>query len=97
MIRRQAYTYGANGNLVRGGGRSYVWNADNQPTSITSGGVTETYAYDADGERVKRTRGNTTTVYLGGLVEEDLPGGATRTHYLFQGQVIAQTCVQASC
>ena len=69
--------------------RRYTWNADNQPTSITSDGVTETYVYDAEGERVKRTRGNTTTVYLGGLVEEDV-GGATRTHYVFHGQVIAQ-------
>ncbi len=29
------YTYDANGNLATGGGRTYAWNADNQPTSIT--------------------------------------------------------------
>ena len=89
-VNGETDTYDNNGNLMSGGGRTYSWNADNQPTSITSDGVTESDVYDADGERVKRTRGSTTTVYLGGLVEEELPGGATRTHYLFHGQVIAQ-------
>ncbi len=31
----QEYTYDLNGNLVSGGGRSYSWNAGNQPTTIT--------------------------------------------------------------
>ncbi len=48
----------------------------------------ETYVYDADGTRVSRTRGAVTTLYLGGLVEEE--GTTTRTHYVFHGQVIAQ-------
>ena len=49
----------------------------------------ESYAYDADGERVTRTRGGVTTVYLGGLVEEDITPSATRAHYVFAGQVVA--------
>jgi YD repeat-containing protein len=81
--------YDANGNLQTGGGRSYAWTADNQPTSITgSDGVREDYAYDADGTRVSRTRNNVTTLYLGGLVEQE--GTTTRTHYGFHGQVLAQ-------
>ena len=52
--------------------------------------MTETYTYDADGERVTRTRNGTTTVYLAGLYEEDLPSGTVRLHYGFNGQVIAQ-------
>ena len=68
----QSYSYDANGNLESGGGRSYAWNADNQPTSITgSDNVQETYAYDADGPRVSRKRGNVTTISLGGLVEQE--------------------------
>jgi RHS repeat-associated protein len=50
--------------------------------------VREDYAYDADGTRVSRTRGTVTTLYLGGLVEQE--GTTTRTHYVFHGQVIAQ-------
>jgi RHS repeat-associated protein len=88
-LNEQASSYDANGNLQTGGGRSYAWNADNQPSSITgSDNVQEDYAYDADGTRVSRTRGNVTTIYLGGLVEQE--GTTTRTHYVFGGQVIAQ-------
>ena len=29
------YDYDANGNLVNGGGRSYIWNLENKPTSIS--------------------------------------------------------------
>ena len=48
-----AYSYDANGNLETGGGRSYAWNADNQPTRITGAdGVPEDYAYDADGTKL---------------------------------------------
>ncbi len=56
----QSYTYDLNGNLVSGGGRSYSWNADNQPTAITgSDNVQERYTYDAEGERA--THGNPST------------------------------------
>ena len=92
----QNLTYDANGNLLSGpnlggsGTRSFTWNADNQPTSITSGGVTEQYVYDADGERISRTRGGVTTYYLGGLAEVDGSNGTVRHLYTFNGQVVAQ-------
>ncbi|WP_276522300.1 hypothetical protein [Kallotenue papyrolyticum] len=37
-----------------------------------------------------RTAGGVTTVYVGGLYEEDLPTGVTRSLYQFNGQIIAQ-------
>jgi hypothetical protein len=44
----QAYSYDANGNLQSGGGHTYTWNADNQPSSIRgTDGVREEYIYDA--------------------------------------------------
>ncbi len=68
-----AYTYDTNGNLLTGGGRTYTWNAENQPTQITSGGSTETYLYDGDNTRVKKTSTTagvtTSTRYVLGLVE----------------------------
>ena len=84
------YTYDNNGNLLSGGVRRYAWTAENQPRAIWHWGVTETYAYDADGQRVSRTRQGVTTFYLGGLWEEELPSGTTRSHYAFHDQVIAQ-------
>ena len=93
----------ANGNTSVSDGpelrRSYVWNADNQPTRIDKqgggAGVTEDYLYGADGERVKRTQINRKTFYLEGLWEEtrqDGPNGATsiRLMYILNGQVVAQ-------
>ncbi|MDQ5823738.1 MAG: hypothetical protein M3441_05925 [Chloroflexota bacterium] len=93
-VRAPGYQYDANGNLTAGAGRTYQWNPENQPTSITSGGVggsiTEQYTYDPDGERVKRTLNSITTLYIGGLYEEDTPTGTVRYFYSFNGQVVAQ-------
>lgn len=74
---------------MSGGGRTYAWNYNEQPTSITSGGVQETYAYDAEGTRVKRTRSGATTSYAAGLIEVDPSDEVERRHYLFGGRVIA--------
>ncbi len=91
----QGFTYDANGNMLTGGNlggggtRSLSWNADNQPTVVTSGGVSESYAYDADGERIKRVRNGVSTYFVGGLLEIDQPSGVARTSYTFNGQVVA--------
>ena len=61
------YSYDANGNLSRGGGRTLTWDAENRPTRIVKGGVTTTFVYDGDGGRVKKTVQGTTTVYIGQL------------------------------
>jgi RHS repeat-associated protein len=60
------------------------------PNAITSGGVTESYQYDADGERIKKSRSSVDTYYLGGLYEIEQPSGNTRYYYTFNGQVVAQ-------
>jgi RHS repeat-associated protein len=92
----QSYSYDANGNLTSGGGRDITsWNAENKPLAIIphTGGLFqgETYLYDASGERLARTVGSTTTVYLGGVWEEDFGGStAKRVQYQFGGQVVAQ-------
>jgi len=83
-----AYCYDANGNMLSGSARSYVWDAENRPTSITFAGVSETYTYDADGERLKVVRGSTTTVYVAGLWEEVI-GGAVKSYYTLNGTVMA--------
>ena len=91
-VGTEQYSYDANGNMTSGSGRAYSWNADNQPTSITSGGASEQYSYDADNERLSRTHDGLTTYYLAGVLEADVQSGvvvATRTLYPLQGQVVA--------
>lgn len=85
------YTYDANGNLTSHNGRTYTWNGDNLPSRLVIPNIAdESYTYDADGERLTRTAGGVTTVYLGGLWEEEIQTGVTRTLYSLQGQVVAQ-------
>ncbi len=89
-----AYAYDANGNVTSGGGRTSVWDTNNQPTSIVGpDGVTETYGYDADGTRISRARAGVTTVYLGKVWEQDVQSGAstkTRAFVMLQKRAIAQ-------
>ncbi|MFL5804112.1 MAG: Calx-beta domain-containing protein, partial [Roseiflexaceae bacterium] len=82
------YSYDLNGNLTGGGGSNYTWDAENRPLTISHTSGSESYAYDADGERVKVVAGSTTTVYLGGLWEET-SAGATKAYYSFGGQTVA--------
>jgi YD repeat-containing protein len=93
-----SYTYDANGNMLTGTGRTYEWNAENQPTRITKWPVDERYTYDADGARVKREviGGSSpgTTYYIGGgLYEEDQPSGTARSIYMHNGGAVAQRTI----
>jgi len=56
------------------------------PVSIASSN--ETGTYDADGERIKRTSGGTTTIYVGGLWEET-SAGVVKSYYSFNGALVA--------
>jgi RHS repeat-associated protein len=87
-VNGASYSYDPNGNLLSGGGRTYTWDAENRPSSVSFTGGSESYSYDALGERVKLVAGSTTTVYLGGLWEET-SAGATKAYYSFQGQTVA--------
>jgi hypothetical protein len=60
------YGYDAAGNLTGGPGRSLTWYADNTLQTVSSGGGTEQYFYDPDGERLARSHGGRTTVYVAG-------------------------------
>jgi RHS repeat-associated protein/uncharacterized repeat protein (TIGR01451 family) len=91
-VRNSGYSYDSNGNMLTGAGRTYVWNQDNQPTSINSNFITELYTYDADGERIQRIR-NIVTHYIGGVYEQDgtdPQNNTKRYYYSLGGQVIAQ-------
>lgn len=87
----KTFLYGLNGNVTQDGSVSnaLTWDYENLLATATVNGVSETYAYDGDGERVKRTVGGLVTYYIGGVLEEDSTG-AKRTMYTFDGQVIAQ-------
>jgi len=50
-------------------GRSYVFNYENQPSSITKNSSTYNYFYDEEGIRFKKSNGVVTTLFVDKLVE----------------------------
>jgi len=102
------FTYDANGNMLTGNGRSYTWNSFNMPASITQGTNTESFIYDANHDRVKRTSvesgGTTTTVYLnprldlGGTFEKNInPDNSIEyVHHLYAGGQVLGSVVTKS-
>ena len=91
------FAYDANGNMTSGNGRNYTWMSFNMPASITQGGNSESFLYNANHERIKRTSvdsGQTTTTYylnprldLGGTFEKNIkPNNSVEyVHHIYAG------------
>jgi len=76
-----SYGYDANGNMISAAGDTIAYDGENRPASVNA----VTFAYGPDGERLKKTSGATTTLYLGaeveiqgGVMTKYLPGDAKR-------------------
>ena len=76
----QAYTYDANGNLLSGAGRTVTYCRENRVLSVTRDGVTTTFTYDGDGQRIKKLVNGITTTYVNELYECE---GSVCVKYLF--------------
>ena len=76
------YDYDANGNMLSDGLRSFEYDAENRPASISyNGGVTQ-FVYDGNGQRVKKSGPNGETLYIGKLYEVN---GSSSAKYIFAG------------
>ncbi len=66
LLTAGANTYASDldGNTLTDGTRTNVWDSQNRLVSCTSGGVTSTYTYGADGLRRSATVNGTTTYYV---------------------------------
>ncbi|MDI5980668.1 RHS repeat-associated core domain-containing protein [Amycolatopsis magusensis] len=84
-----AYTYDAAGLMTSGAGRTLTWDGDNRLASVTKAGVTSTFAYDAEGERVQQVDGAITRHYLGDDFETT-PGGPATKYISIAGTLIAR-------
>ncbi|MGH8306686.1 MAG: RHS repeat-associated core domain-containing protein [Gammaproteobacteria bacterium] len=93
----RSFTYDADGNLLTETGdvnRSVTWTSYNKPSQIIGGGVTETFTYGPDRERLIRVESQgsdtQTTTYIDGLFEEEYDsatGDFTYRHYILAGGV----------
>jgi RHS repeat-associated protein len=68
-IGDKTYSYDENGNLIKisstmtPDSKSFSWDYGNRLMSVTINGVTSSYAYDADGQRIKSIDSSGTTLY----------------------------------
>jgi RHS repeat-associated protein len=91
QISKSGYTYDPAGNLTAipgAGGETFAYNAESQITETA--GVT--YAYDGDGNRVKKSSGTLHWYGAGSdvLEETTLSGTATNDYIFFGGKRIAR-------
>jgi len=78
-----SYSWDNNGNLLTKDSTNYTWDYDDRLVGISSGTVSASYAYDYQGERIKKTIGGVETGYL--YQAEDIvkeTSGGNSTNYL---------------
>ncbi len=74
-----------------GPAQSLVWDVEGELAQVSAGSASDTYVYTADGDRLVRRQGGSTTVYLPGGMELTVTGSAVwaTRYYGFGGQVVA--------
>lgn len=85
MAGGEQIVYDDNGNRVSDGKQTYEWDSENRLRSVTRGGKVTSYAYDSDGNRVRRSTGNDKTLYFGALYEEH---GGHGSCYVYAGPIL---------
>ena len=75
-----SYTHDANGNAIGGDGRTLTWDSGDRLASVTRGGVTTSFAYDAGDRRLKKVSGTSTTRYFGAKIEQ-VDGALVKYYY----------------
>jgi YD repeat-containing protein len=87
------YSYDNNGNMtsrynpLNGLQQTLSWDHENHLSSVTASGLSESYLYDADGQRVKKTSNGVVTYYPNPFYEQS--GSTVTKYYYFAGQRVA--------
>ncbi len=83
------FTYDNNGNTVIENLRQYIYNQNQRLVKVTDSGIVKgEYVYNGDGQRVKKTVDNQSTIFIydvnGNLISES--AGGTVIDYVFFNQ-----------
>ena len=71
------------------GTQTITWDVENRPISVTDGVNISTFVYDGDGNRVKKTEGGETILYINQYYEKNLTTGEVTSHYYHGGKLVA--------
>ncbi|PZQ45426.1 MAG: hypothetical protein DI556_22725, partial [Rhodovulum sulfidophilum] len=79
-----AFSYDANGNMTKGlDGKVLTYDVENRVKTAKLGSATTTYAYGADGTRLKATAGGATTLTIGPIEVRNFKGTGGETLILY--------------
>gem|GEM_PF-4020657 len=78
-----SFVYDDNGNLTSGAGRTMSWTSFDMPLTITGGGVSATFVYGPEHQRIRQTRGDGSAVVYAGAqeVEKNTSGTTVKTYW----------------
>jgi RHS repeat-associated protein len=87
-----SFAYDANGNMVWHGDQLYAWDTENCLTSVTQGGIIiAEFTYDGDGNRVLKTEGGQTILYINQYYEVNITTENETSYYYLGGKLVAQS------
>jgi len=67
--------------------QTITWDVENRPVTITGGA---SFVYDGDGNRVKKTEGGQTVLYINKYYEKNLTTGEATTYYYPGDRLVAK-------
>jgi RHS repeat-associated protein len=89
-VGETSYTYDANGNMTVRDSQTLTWDVENRPVSITDGESNSTFVYDGNGNRVMKTEGGETILYVNKYYEKNLTTEEETTYYYHGGKLVAK-------
>jgi YD repeat-containing protein len=90
VIGEISYSYDDNGNMTDRDSQDITWDVENRPVSINDGEDITTFVYDGNGNRVKKTAGGETILYINRYCEKNLDTEEVTTYYYLGERLIAQ-------
>jgi hypothetical protein len=73
-----SYLYDNNGNMTTRGTQTLTWDVENRPLTVIGGA---SFIYNGDGNRVKKTEGGQTILYVNKYYDKNLITGEVTTYY----------------
>ena len=89
-VGQASYVYDDNGNMTTRDDQTITWDVENRAISVTDGQNTTSFVYDGNGNRVKKTEGGETTVYVNRYYKKNLDTEEVTTYYYLGERLIAQ-------